>query len=269
MSITLSTCWYMWKAKFDPQTYSQWIDNMLSNVNQYNLVVYTDMNSLRFLIHFMENPRIRIVLKPQTAFYNYKYVDQFQKNHISNILLQNIVDWKVNMLWCEKVHFVYETMENAYFDTDFYGWCDIGYFRNNGRDLQKTDLSNWCAPSITKKLSANKIYYALINNDNVFMKQLVKTIKHKNERGLPAVPIPADQKSIAGGFFLTHKDNIEWWRRTFDEKLVLYFQNDYLVKDDQILVADCVYSNPSRFALCKEDNPLLDNWFLFQRYLNP
>jgi len=43
--ITFSTCWYLFKAKFDVSTYLHWIDNMLSNVNTYNLVVYCDVQS--------------------------------------------------------------------------------------------------------------------------------------------------------------------------------------------------------------------------------
>ena len=53
----------------------------------------------------------------------------------------------------------------------------------------------------------------------------------------------------------------------FDNKLNLYFKHDELVKDDQIIIADCVFSNLKHFHLCKENTPNLDNWFLFQRFL--
>jgi hypothetical protein len=72
--------------------------------------------------------------------------------------------------------------------------------------------------------------------------------------------------SIAGGFFVCHKEKIDWWRDTYDTKLKLYFDNGYLVKDDQIIIVDCIFSNLSEFCLCKEQNHY-DNWFLFQRYL--
>ena len=42
------------------------------------------------------------------------------------------------MLWCEKISFVKKTIEKNYFNTDWYGWCDIGYFRESNNDL--TDL---------------------------------------------------------------------------------------------------------------------------------
>jgi hypothetical protein len=94
----------------------------------------------------------------------------------------------------------------------------------------------------------------------------MRTIINKNSIGLPEIPILPEQLSIAGGFFVSYKDNIEWWRNTYDAKLKLYFENNYLVKDDQIIIVDCVFSDFIHFHLCKEEDNY-DNWFLFQRYL--
>jgi hypothetical protein len=96
----------------------------------------------------------------------------------------------------------------------------------------------------------------------------MEIINDKNSIGLPSRPIPPNQISIAGGFFISHKDKLEWWRNTYDNKLKLYFENEYLVKDDQIIIADCVFSNLADFCLCKEQNHRNDNWFLFQRFLS-
>ena len=84
MSITFSTCWYNFKAKFDSSTYLQWIDNMLSNVNQYNLVIYSDEQSSRCLEKYLQNPKIKLILKPYTEFYNYTYHESWMKNHENN-----------------------------------------------------------------------------------------------------------------------------------------------------------------------------------------
>jgi hypothetical protein len=50
--------------------------------------------------------------------------------------------------------------------------------------------------------------------------------------------------------------------------LELYFKNNYLVKDDQIILVDCVLSNLNDFLLFRENNQGLDNWFMFQRILS-
>ena len=68
--------------------------------------------------------------------------------------------------------------------------------------------------------------------------------------------------------FILHKNNIEWWSTTYDNKLKLYFENNYLVKDDQIILVDCILSNLDKFNLFREYNDHFDNWFMFQRILN-
>ena len=119
-----------------------------------------------------------------------------------------------------------------------------------------------------RKLDKNKICYACINNDNGYMNYLLKLVNNKNSTGLPVQQIPSTQNSIAGGFFIIHKDKIGWWANTYNSKLELYFKNNYLVKDDQIILVDCVLSNLNNFLLFRENKPQLDNWFMFQRIFN-
>jgi hypothetical protein len=171
------------------------------------------------------------------------------------------------MLWSEKIWFVKETIERKYFETEFYGWCDIGYFRNRRDDIHSSKLLNWPNNEKIMKLDKNKICYACINNDNGYMNSLHKIVNNKNQLGLPVNEIPAIQNSIAGGFFIIHKDKINWWSETYDTKLELYFKNNYLVKDDQIILVDCILSNSNEFLLFRENARNLDNWFMFQRIL--
>jgi hypothetical protein len=266
MSITFSSSFYSLKSKFDTSVYIQWMNNFLSIVNEFRLVIYTDAKSVGF-IDTKNNPRIRVVVKPLENFYLHKHKEKWIKNHEKNELLNDKTTWELNMLWNEKINFVNETAKMQYFITDYYGWCDVGYFRNRHNDIHTDFLADWAHPSVFSFLDKNKIYYANVNRDDEFMKNLMGLVKNKNEDGLPVVPIPADQKSIAGGFFLIHKDKIDWWVETYYEKLDLYFQHDYLVKDDQILIADCIFSQPDEFVLIKEGLIQYDIWFAFQRML--
>lgn len=262
-NITFSTSWYEFKAKFNPSVYYKWIENMLANVKNYNLVIYSDDESSKCLKRYLNNDRIRLIIKPISEFYHYRYKEFFVKNHTRNSQLNKMVDWRVNMLWCEKIPMVYETMNRKYFDTEYYGWCDIGYFR------EPSNLwSQWPCPDKISTLDPSVIYYACINNNVKYMINLRDVILNKNSLGLPSVPIPPNQLSLAGGFFIAHRDHIEWWKTTFDNRLELYIDNEYLVKDDQMIIVDCVCSNPSRFRLITERNNNTDSvWFLFQRYL--
>ena len=269
MSITFSSCFYIIKSKFDPSTYVAWMNNFISIVNQFNLVIYTDDNSRKY-IDTKRNPKIKIVIKPLEQFYNYKYKQSWIKNHEKNVLLNGCSCWELNMLWSEKIWFVKDTIERKLFETDFYGWCDIGYFRNRPFDTHSSQLINWGNNKqvFQNNINKQKICYACINNDNNYVNFLYQTVNNKNSNGLPAKEIPAHQNSIAGGFFFLHKDKIDWWSSTYDTKLQLYFKHNYLVKDDQIILVDCILSNLDNFTLFRENAGNLDNWFMFQRILN-
>jgi hypothetical protein len=173
------------------------------------------------------------------------------------------------MLWSEKISLVKETIDNKYYETDYYGWCDAGYFRNRELDLNTSQLSNWAnSQQIDLLIDKTKISYACVNNNDSFLTNLYEIIQNKNSFGLPVKPIPVPQQSIAGGFFILHKNNINWWFQIYDNKLQLYFKHKYLVKDDQIILVDCIFSHPNNFKLFRENNEKYDYWFMFQRILN-
>lgn len=267
MLITFSSCFYVIPSKFGHNTYIEWMNNLISIVNHFNLVIYTDEPSSQY-IDTKNNPKIRVIIKPMETFYNYRYKEYWIKNHEKNVLLNKMSCWQLNMLWAEKINFVKLTVENKYFDTDFYGWIDIGYFRNRHNDIHTKNLSNWGQNYSIIKNNIDKICYACINNDTSYMNSLYHYINNRNSNGLPSQQIPPNQYSIAGGCFFLHKKHIIWWFNKYDKKLIKYFENDYLVKDDQIILVDCIFKNMDKFAIFRENIETFDNWFMFQRLLN-
>ena len=277
VGITFSTCWYNFKAKFDFATYAHWIRNMLSNVRLYNLVIYTDeagLDSFNFHAYVAVNPRIRLVVKPFETFRNYALKDMWLANHDKNTLLNQLVDWRVNALWSEKVHFVRETVNQRYFDTEYYGWCDIGYFRGrNTLDLSAAQLRGWPNPAKIAALNPHKIYYACVNNNWAQIETCIRAVNQPTNPDNPANPantlLDPRLNFIAGGFFMLHKSKAEWWAVTYDAKLHRHLTQGRTVKDDQQIIADCVFSKDtqSHFHICREEGGKHDVWFLFQRAL--
>jgi hypothetical protein len=252
MYVTFATCWYSLTSKFPVDTYLRWMKHMLTEVTNYNLVLFTDAAGellLRdhFAPYYFQNPRIKIVQKPIETWHNYQYQKAWIKNHTKNTSLNGKTEWKLNMLWAEKINFVNEARVNEYFPpTEFYGWCDIGYFREG-------PCPTFCTTPKILALNKNKIYYACV--DEKQFAELREIVERKNEQGLPMIPIPPQQNSIAGGFFIAHHSKIEGWRQLFDHKLRLYFQENYLVKDDQMILVDCILSEPQRFEIIRGAAP--------------
>jgi hypothetical protein len=275
--VTFSSCWYIVKSKFPVTTYLEWINNLFSIINNFNLVIYTDINGLNSLKpmliteNYIKNQdKIKIIIKPMTEFYGYRYKNEWIKNHnTSELLLHKKIDWQLNMLWCEKIHFVNETTRNRYFDTRYYGWCDIGYFRN--LDYKKLDtLKMWPSPLSLLYNFPNKIHYGCVQKDQIKYKILqndIITHYSYNNYHITKKTSPCNSKNIeeicfAGGFFVLTQALAEIYGKLFDAKLQYYFKNEYVIKDDQQIIMDCIFTNPQLFQI-----HFSENWFMFQEVL--
>lgn len=262
--ITFVTAWYNMNSKFNIKTYQKWMSNFLNNVEHFYLVIYTNKDSFHVIEPYMKNINIKIIIKEFNDFYCHRF--DWIKNHEKNYLLNEKsylnTDWKLNMLWNEKIYFLKHVIEKKVFDTEFYGWCDIGYFRLNNDLIKK-----WPNHKKISMLDKTKIYYAKVNRDNNNFIALCRYASHKNDNGLPVTPIPPNQISFAGGFFILHKSKYEWWNLCFYNTLEKYFKHNYLVKDDQIIILDCIVSNIPHFNIIQEIDNRRDPWFAFQHYL--
>jgi len=269
MSITLVTAWYNLKAKFDISDYRKWMDNMLLNV-RCNIVIYTNRDSYGTVKPYinLRPGRIHIVIKELEDFSTYPLRDHWIRNHSRNLLLRDRVSWEVNMLWSEKVNFVYEAVRAGYFHSDWYCWCDIAYFRCGQWDSPLSSLKEWPCPYKVSDLDTNYIHYGAVCTKDT-LTEIAGLIHNKNEVGLPKVGPPPGICTFAGGFFLIHRDRVDWWRCEYYRKLQLYFEHGSLVKDDQTILTDLILSEPAYFKIYMEQNPRYDNWFMFQRVLMP
>lgn len=269
--ITFSTCFYVVNSKFDADTYAKWSNNfmLLTHTNNFYLVIYTDENSVKYInLENANHKNVHVVIKPLSELHGYKYREKWIRN---NIRLSISLSWELNMIWSEKVWFVQETMKTRYFeDTEFYGWCDIGYFRSRPEidvDISTLIQHGWPNPARFETFDKNKIMYAIvIPADELYLYSLKQLIDAKNEHGLPETPIPHTQQSVSGGFFVGHRDKIDWWVDTYNKRLQLYFEHDYAVKDDQLIIIDCIFTQLSEFSILYYDICELDPWFPFHRF---
>ena len=271
--LTLSTCWYNLKSKFTSKVYINWIKNLLSIVNNFKLVIYTDVESFKQIKSIIDltNINIKIIIKPLEEFYTYKYKDNWILNHrLSNLHLHSYIDWKLNMLWNEKVFLVNETIKNGYFDSMYYGWCDIGYFRNRKNDLNIIHLLQW--PNDVRLLNntfnIHCIHYGCVQRNVETIRKLSNEIKtHYCNKLTNHQSMQLGENCFAGGFFMLCPKLIDEYVRLYIEKLEYYFMKNFIIKDDQTIIMDIIFMNQDLFQIHTENNPLFDNWFMFQRLL--
>ena len=272
--ITFSTCWYIMKSKFAATKYASWIKNLLSISNNFNLVIYTDVKSLKMLILLFNHTKqnIKIIIKPLHEFYTYKYKDYWIKNHLSSTMdLHKQIDWELNMLWNEKPFFVQETIQNKYFDTIYYGWCDIGYFRNGVDDTHTSLLSYWPNHlSLCKEpFKHDYIHYGCIQENVLTYSSLSNDIKEHYKQSLKTPPTNKyTENCFAGGFFILKPKLCKYYATIYDKKLQYYFEHNYFIKDDQFIVMDIIFTNQNMFYIHTENNSYYNNWFMFQRILS-
>lgn len=268
--ITLVTGWYSLKSKFNASQYAEWISNMISAVNEANLVIYTNNESYDLVSTIATNKStIKIVIKPMEEFFTYNYKDNWIQNHEqSGLLLHSHIDWQLNMLWSEKVFLVYDSMLNEYFKSEYYGWCDIGYFRNRSCDLNTSLLVSW--PN-TNKIDnfPIKIHYGCVQNNMIVYRKLCNDIyNHYNNNNIGPPSCQYDTLCFAGGFFFSHYTLIGRYAQLYNNTLQYYFSNKYVIKDDQTIIMDIIFNNRDLFFIHVENDIRYDNWFMFQRILS-
>ena len=118
-------------SKFSVNIYESWISNFILNVKKFNLVIFCNEDSKKLLTKYINNNKnIKLIVWDFNQFYNYKYKENFISNFNNNYkqrmeIGQIYSDWKLNLLWCEKISFVKKVIEDKIFISDWYGWCDI------------------------------------------------------------------------------------------------------------------------------------------------
>jgi hypothetical protein len=149
----------------------------------------------------------------------------------------------------------------------YYGWCDIGYFRNLTA-AKMSLLTDWPSP-IKMLKSPNKIHYGCVQTNPGKYNGLQNDItthynRHYNnlKKTAPISSEKIEDICFSGGFFILTKPLAEIYGRLFDIKLQYYFQNGFTIKDDQQIIMDCIFTNPQLFHI-----HFSSDWFMFQDIL--
>jgi hypothetical protein len=289
INITFSSCLYLVKNRHGYEKHLNWFREFIRVVNRFYLVIYTGENEYPWICDEIRKldeatqRKIKVILKPFSEFHNYKYERFWMENNARpGCKLAQIADWRLNMLWCEKTHFVRETIENRYFDTEYYGWCDVGYFRDTlspGSAYRERIREHWPNPDKINRLHKDKVYYGCnISPSNLhkcytyYAQHFQNTAKIDAVTGIPRESYPPRAHMLSGGFYITGREKALWWCCRFQEILELYITNNVVIQDDQHIIAHCVFTNggttTTDFCIIKVNETNEDAlWFLFRDVL--
>jgi len=240
--IIITSCIYYLKSKYDFSKYLKWIENIFKKFSREKLIIFTNSETYNKIKH-LSNKRISFIIKEIEELTYYTYKKFWEQNQLKNSTLLNY-DWKLAMLWCEKINMVKEIKDK--YNPEYCVWMDIGYWRDNLKLFDK-----WL---YLDRVKNNKVYYNMIED-----LEIVKNFYEDNNY------IPETQISIAGGFFISHTDIFNVYSDLFDFKLKQYIREGRFIKDDQMLIAEIAIENPNIFRFVKGEN----DWFIFKKFLSP
>lgn len=269
--ITFVTSWYKLKSKFSHNKYISWIKNLLSITNNFNLIIFTNKESYQLIEKLIDKTKqnIHVIFREFEQFNTYQFKDFWIKNHnISTMELHKNTDWKLNMLWNEKIFFIKEAVQLQIVKTKYYGWCDIGYFRNEPDNVHTNYLTNW--PNNDKLANFHSlIHYGCVQTNKEQYELLENNYKEHYKNNINKKEPNPDYNSIcfAGGFFILPMNIVKIYADLYKDKLTYYFKNNFFIKDDQVIVADIIFNNRNLFYIHYETNIKYNNWFMFQRLL--
>ena len=233
-NIIFYTLIYKIKSKFDFKKYEEWGSNLIKNMKDQLLVIYTDQNTYDILKDYLKSDNIKLIFLELNEFKYYKYIDFFER--CTSLTEGFNIDARLLLIWLERI-IVLDNLKDL-IKSEFYSFVDFGYFR----DTKIYD--NFFKNNIL--LNKEKIYYCLVKNDNIYLKNNILLYYNNNKE----YPIKNDG-IIGGGFFIIHNDKINFYVNLFENKVSLYINNNRLIKDDQIIITDIIFdkNNIEHFEL--------------------
>lgn len=244
-NIVFYTLIYKIKSKFDFKKYQEWGNNLIKNLNNQTLVVYTDKNTYNLLKRILNNNNnIKIIFLELSDFKYYKYIDFF--NNCTKLTEGHDIDSKLLLIWLERI-IILDNLKN-YITSKFYSYVDFGYFRD------ELMYNNFLKSNII--LDKDKIYYCLVKNDIIYLKNDI-LIYYRDNKEYPN----KNDGIIGGGFFIIHSDKINFYINLIENKILSYINNNILIKDDQIIITDVIFdkNNIDHFSLITDINSHINN----------
>lgn len=219
-STTVVTAMYRLKLSKHPfEEYIKWIHNFFANVPG-NVVCFcsnTEKKYIQSAIGNRSNVEIRIRELDSFELANEDWT-LFWKNQVTIDPQNKIRGHELYIVWALKQQFVHESIQSNTFESKYFVWCDIGYFRDENKRYQ--------FPCAIEKYAKDKwISSFMINNitfdyEREFMKK---------EIGIH------DNILFLGGCILGDVEGWSIFRSEYLKTLTLFKEKNFFAGNDQML----------------------------------
>lgn len=251
---TIVTCYYkLHKNKHNDTEWKYWIENFF--MIQSNKIIFTNKETYNIYFKNRNSANTYYYILEFQNFYTYKYLETFKKHHELDHekIIHNV---HLYLIWNEKSNFLKRAIELNYFNTDFFVYCDIGYFRI--RNLMCL-YRNWPKTEILKSIG-NKITLLEINefnnNELILNNDIPISFQYVNR--------------IGGGIIAGSKKILLEWINIYYKTLEDFIEINRFIGKDQSIMASTYVKNKKIINLVKHrpTNLCQNKWFYLAPYLN-
>lgn len=245
---TIVTCYYLIdKSKHTPSEYKIWINNLISNLKNVNIVIFTcakDRSQIDEIVTKNSSINYHIIEKEiKNLMVSTKYSDIWENQYKMDATTNCGRGIDCYKIWNNKFSFLKEAIEINPFNSDKFIWNDIGNVRNS--NVFKY-LNHY--PS-EKNISNDKLDIVLLNSFNDHSQLIFQNEIH-----------------FSGSMFGAHKNVILQLEKLYYIYFEIYLKKNKFIGCDQQIISSLYLKNKDKFNCIIPHNSTIDPWFYLYQY---
>lgn len=252
--LTLVSAYYRIKSKHTPEQYLKWIKNIV-RLNK-SIVFFTNKKFMPILKDLrpkdLHHKTVFIELEIEDFFSYINFFKQFNQSY--EIDYENKYHTvPLYLIWAEKCMFLKKAIVNNYFQSKCFYWIDIGYFRENKRDMEKY-INNW--PNTKKCFSNNRILMGQLKQFTEKEKEKILNFDYNSHIKLNR------HLNVAGNIFGGQIENTIKFIDYYYEAIRLFIKKKIFIGRDQTIFTYVAFAHPEIIELI-----MVKNYREFRRIL--
>jgi len=239
--LTLVSAYYRIKSKHTPNEYIKWISNIVM-LNK-SFVFFTNREFMPTLKALRPKE-----LHHKTIFIEIEIEDFYSyKNFYKDFTKSFEIDYEnryhtipLYLIWAEKCMFLKKAIINNFFNSKCFYWIDIGYFRENKKDMKKY-INDW--PSTKKCYSNNRLLMGQLKKFSLKEKKRILNFDSKAHIKLNR------NLNVAGNIFGGQIKNAIKFIDYYYNAIRLFIKKRIFIGRDQTLFAYVAFAHPKIIEL--------------------